>query len=112
MNLRPSELYGITWPLAAFYLDRGLNAWASFVENKMNEAAEAVANTVVGRGSSGQVFIISARKRAFARLLGLSENSAYRQPQLPGMGDVKDRKTKRTRAIPAEGKFDLSRFNA
>lgn len=78
----------------------------------MNEAGNNVANTAVGRSSTGQTFVQSARKVAFLRLLGLSEASAYRQPQLAGKLSGEPGKPKRNRPIPAEGKFDLSKFNS
>jgi hypothetical protein len=110
MGVRPSELYGIDWPVAAFYLDRGLSAWASFVETKVNEAGNAVASTAVGRSSGGHVFVQSARQAQFSRLLGLSDASAYRQPQIASRVEAKP-KSSGSQTFSGEGNFDLSKFN-
>lgn len=110
MGIRPSEFYGITWPLAVFYLDRGLSGWASFVERKVNEAGNAVASTAVGQSRGGEVFVQSARQVQFNRLLGLSEASAYRSPQLPGKVVAKP-KSNGAKQLSGEGKLDLSKFN-
>ncbi|QNJ59235.1 tail assembly chaperone [Mycobacterium phage MrMiyagi] len=78
-GIRPSELYGITWPLAAFYLDRGLYWWSSFVEGRMNEVENAVRNQMKNKRGT-DAFVHSARTAAFNKLMGLSVASAYRQP--------------------------------
>lgn len=109
LGIRPSELYGIENPLAAFYLDRGLQRWANFVEGKMNESETAVRNTAVGRSSSGAGFIISARQVTFAKLMGQSTASAYRQPQVPKRESPK--KDVGAQRFSAEGEIDLSKFN-
>lgn len=110
MGVLPSKLYGITNSIAAFYLDLALSNWASFVDNKVNEVAAAVASTSVGQSRGGDVFIQSARQAQFAKLLGLSEASAYRNPELPGKVSDKP-KTNGRQSFSGEGEFDLSKFN-
>lgn len=111
MGVRPSELFKVEWPLAAFYLDKNLASWAQFVEGKMNEAASAVANSAVGRSTSGGPFIESARKATFAKLLGLSESIAYRQPQIVGKVKEKPKRQLVQQMSGEERKIDISKFN-
>lgn len=111
MGIRPSELYEVEWPLAAFYLDRGLAEWANFVDRKTDEAGQAVAATMVGQSRGGQAFIDSARKAQFARLLGLSEASAYRQVNKAKKVDAKPKPRSLIQSFSGEGSFDLSKFN-
>ena len=82
LGVRPSELYNVTWPLAAFYFDRGIYYWGTFVERRMDEAEQTVRNQMKNRRGT-DVFVTSARIVAYNKLFGLSVASAYRQPQLP-----------------------------
>lgn len=101
MGIRPSELYGIDWPLAAYYLDITLQAWSDFVEGKMNEAGAAIAATAVGRSSQGQAFIYSARQSAFAKLVGLPEHSGFQSVTSKGKkGPIKPKTWKRSSGKP------------
>lgn len=106
MGVRPSELFGVTWPLAAFLLDRGLYRWSTFVENKLNEVELTVRNQM--KNSSGaDVFVQSARTSMYNKLMGLDPASAYRSP---GVFADKPKKVA-TQAVSAEGKLDLTVFN-
>lgn len=106
MGVRPSELYGVTWPLAAFFLDRGCRAWANFVDRRVNEAeAVAVRQTRKMKGDPSG-FIHSAKLVTFNKLMGLPTDLAYAAPTVP-------QKASAPKALSAEGKkIDLSRFSA
>lgn len=114
--MRPSELWGITWPLAAFYFDRAVRNWANFVDQRSNEAEMNVRLQMKNRkGTDG--FALQAREVAFNKLLGLSVASAYATPSIT-RGESGERKKINLdtvaipRAITGEGKkIDLSGFN-
>ena len=108
--MRPSELWGITWPLAAFYFDRAVRNWATFVDRRSDEAEMAVRMQMKNRrGTDG--FALQARTVAFNKLLGLSVEGAYAAPPTP---ENKRRleKLNAPKVLTGEGtKIDLSRFN-
>lgn len=116
--MRPSELWGISWPLTAFYFDRGVRNWANFVDQRANEAEQAVRMQMKNRKGTDP-FALQARHVAFNKMVGLSVDSAYAAPTVPGRGNAEKRGPKRDlgklsvpRVIDAEGKsIDLSRFN-
>lgn len=117
MGVRPSELWGIHWPLAAFYFDRAVRNWANFVDRKSEEAEMVVRMQMKNRrGTDG--FALQARQVQFNKLLGLSVAEAYAAPPTPGgAGPAKGKRNLDDVRIPttvsAEGKkVDLSRFNA
>ena len=116
MGLRPSQLWGIEWPLAAFYFDRAVRNWANFVDRRSDEAEATVRIQMKNRrGTDG--FALQARQVMFSKLLGLDVTAAYAPPPVPGSGE--GRTTKRDvgkvsapRVLNAEGKkIDLSGFN-
>ena len=113
MGVRPSELYGITWPLAAFYLDRGLYRWANFVEGRLNEVESTVRKQMRNQAGT-DIFVQSAKIAAYNKLMGLSTASAYRQPDSFTLskkeGEVETVAPKAI-SVSAEGKLDLSMFN-
>lgn len=118
MGVRPSELWGISWPLAAFYFDRAVRNWANFVDRRCEEAEMVIRLQMKNRrGTDG--FAMQAREVAFNKLLGLSVATAYAAPPSKGLNGDKAAKTKRNldqvaipRTISAEGKrIDLSGFN-
>lgn len=115
MGVRPSELWGVTWPLAAFYLDRAVRNWANLVDRRSDEAEQTVRMQMKNRrGTDG--FALQARMVAFNKLLGLSVDSAYAAPPTPKSGEQKGKRDVGNVAIPriinAEGQtVDLSRFN-
>lgn len=116
MGVRPSELWGITWPLAAFYFDRAIRNWANFVDRRSEEAEMVVRMQMKNRrGTDG--FALQARQVAFNKLVGLSVESAYAPPPTPGNAKKAGQKrdvgnVSAPRVINAEGKrIDLSRFN-
>ena len=106
-------MFGVTWPLAAFYLDRGLYWWANFVEGKMNEAEATVRNQMKNQ-SGADMFANSAKMATYNKLMGLSVATAYRQP-----GSLKSKKDESKAKSPVpqaktgsgEGKIDLTIFN-
>jgi hypothetical protein len=53
-------------------------------------------------------FIASAKQLQFAKLLGLSKASAFRQPD---SFDKKPEPKGGNKTVSGEGKFDLSKFN-
>lgn len=112
LGVRPSELYCVTWPLAAFYLDRGLYWWANFVEGKMNEAETAVRNQM--KNSTGaDMFAHSAKMAAYNKIMGLSVAAAYRQPGSLSQKDKSKAKSlvPQAKSASGEGKIDLTMFN-
>jgi hypothetical protein len=112
LGLRPSELYGVTWPLAAFYLDRGLYWWSNFVESKMNEAEMTVRNQMKNQSGS-DMFAQSSRTATYNKLMGLSVASAYRQPGLLKLNDESKAKSlvPQAKSASGEGNVDLTMFN-
>lgn len=113
LGVRPSELYGVTWPLAAFYLDRGLHRWANFVEGRLNEVESTVRKQMRNQAGT-DIFVQSAKIAAYNKLMGLSTASAYRQPDSFTL-NKKEGETKSVAppsiSVSAEGKLDLSMFN-
>lgn len=118
MGVRPSALWGITWPLAAFYFDRAVRNWANFVDRRSAEAEMVVRLQMKNRrGTDG--FALQAKQVAFNKLLGLDVSSAYAAP--PSIGKMSaEGKPKRNldkvnipMTLNAEGKkVDLSGFNS
>lgn len=82
--MRPSELYSVAWPLSAFYFDRGIRAWANFVDRLSNEAELRVRQQM--KKSRGDVdgFALQARQVAFNKILGLSVEDLYASPSMKG----------------------------
>lgn len=111
MGVRPSELWGITWPLAAFYFDRAVRNWASFVDQRSDEAEMAVRNQMKNQRGSDS-FILQARQLAFNKLVGLSKEAAYATPNIT-KGDKRSvDKVSAPKVLNSEGhKINLSRFN-
>lgn len=116
LGVRPSELWGVTWPLAAFYFDRAVRNWANFVDQRSNEAEQAVRIQMKNRkGTDG--FALQARHVAFNKLMGLSVESAYAAPPTPGNAEKRGPKrdlgsVSLPPVINAEGKrINLSGFN-
>lgn len=114
--MRPSELWSITWPLAAFYFDRALRNWATLVDRRIEEAEAAVRIQMKNRrGTDG--FALQARQVAFNKLVGLPVDSAYAAPPVKGTSEAGKKKNLERLSAPkvldAEGrKIDLSRFNS
>lgn len=117
MGIRPSQLWGVEWPLAAFYFDRAVRNWANFVDRKCEEAEMVIRLQMKNRrGTDG--FAMQAREVAFNKLLGLSVASAYSAPPTKGLKGEKPRQKRNLdtvaipRTISAEGKrIDMSGFN-
>lgn len=117
--MRPSELWGVTWPLAAFYFDRAVRNWANFVDQRSNEAEQAVRMQMKNRrGTDG--FALQAREVAWKKLLGMDVQSSYAAPPVIKNAEgkvISNRKRDIDKvSIPtvlnAEGKkVDLSKFN-
>ena len=81
MGVRPSEIWGITWPLAAFYFDRGVRNWANFVDRMINDAEVNVRSQMRNsKRANVDTFANQARQVAFAKLMGLSVESLYAAP--------------------------------
>lgn len=99
LNVRPSILYGVENPLAAFYLDRGIYWWGSYVEGKMDEAEAQVRKSMKNHRGGVEPFVVSARINVYNKLFGLSPTSAYRQVGPLPSGENSD------------GNVDLSVFN-
>ncbi|AEK07472.1 tail assembly chaperone [Mycobacterium phage Send513] len=114
-GVRPSELWGISWPLAAFYFDRALRNWATFVDRRVEEAEMTVRMQMKNRkGTDG--FALQARHVAFNKLMGLDVSSAYAPPPVApnaaGAGKRNLRDVSAPKVLSAEGhKIDLSKFN-
>lgn len=81
LGVRPSELYGVTWPLAAFYLDRGLRNWANFVDRTVNDAEVKVRTQMRNnRRANVDMFAFQAKQVAFNKIMGISVESLYAAP--------------------------------
>lgn len=93
LRCRPSDLYGIEWPLARFYFDRGIYWWGNFVEQKLQEAEQNVRQQMKNRKGT-EMFVTSTRIATFNKIFGLSTASAYRQPD-----NISDKKKKQTPKI-------------
>lgn len=65
--------------MAAFYFDRGLYWWGKFVENKMDEAEQAIRRSMKNRKGT-DTFVMSQRIAIYNRLLGLDDKAAYKDP--------------------------------
>lgn len=113
--MRPSELWGITWPLAAFYFDRAVRNWANFVDRRTEEAESMIrAQMKNRRGTDG--FALQARQVTFNKLVGLSVESAYAAPPKLNNGEQLTKRDVGSISVPkvlnAEGKqVNLSGFN-
>jgi hypothetical protein len=108
MGIRPSELYGVTWPLAAFYFDRGVRAWANYVDGEVNKAeAVAVKSTRRMKGDPSG-FVVSAKMLAFNKALGLDKSAAFAAPPV-----VSAEKPGTTVPLARDkvGKIDLDKIN-
>lgn len=111
--MRPSELWGITWPLAAFYFDRAVRNWAKFVDGRSEEAEMVVRRQMKNRrGTDG--FALQAREVTFKKLVGLDTTTSYAAPPTP-KGVVKGPKrdvgsVKVPKAFLEGKRIDPSRF--
>lgn len=68
----PSDLLGVTDPLARYYFDRGIYWFGRFVEGEMDTAEK-----IAGKGKrNAEPFIASARQRTFNKLMGIKDSTA------------------------------------
>ena len=105
MGIRPSELWGIAWPLAAFFFDRGVRDWANFVDrNVKNAEAEVRMRMRNSKRANVDSFAHQAAQVTFNKLMGLSTENLYAAPT-----NVKGA-TKESRSNGERPKIDLDKI--
>ena len=106
MGVRPSELWGITWPLTAFYFDRGVRNWANFVDRTSNDAEMRIRMQMRNsRRANVDSFAHQAKMVAFNKLMGIPIDSLYGAPPVQSIPGAQAEK----RSGPKE-KIDLDKI--
>lgn len=104
MGVRPSELWGITWALAAFYFDRGVRNWANFVDRQVNDAEVKVRTQMRNnKRANVDMFAFQAKQVAFNKLMGISVESLYAAPTVAPLA-------KREKPTGPRKKIDLDKI--
>lgn len=81
LSCRPSDLYGVEWPLVRFYFDRAIYRWGGYVERKVSEAESTIRQRMhKQKAANVESFVMSWRISTFNKIMGLSTAAAYAKP--------------------------------
>lgn len=94
MAVRPSEFWGITWPLTAFFFDRGVRTWANYVDRQVEQAETNVRMQMRNaKRANVDTFAFQQKQVTFHKLMGLSVESLYAAPPIAGGSNKKREKS-------------------